>query len=698
MTGVPNSRRPLESLPAAVAVAGTALVLVAFVSMAARGRPVEAIFGHWMIHNGPTGVISLWLGYLVTRREPNHRAGWLLVAIGALSAVHVGLVALVDHRMIAAGVAHSGQRFEAVVPSSMPLDVMIPMWFSAWLWIPVLVMAVTVFLLVFPDGELPRGRRRYGFHLSIAAATTLSLAYMVETWPWADDPIIMSDSIGRNRLAASLLMVGGTLLVMAVVLSISTLVGRWRNADLEQRRRMRPVVFTAIAFAVLGVTLYPWQWVWIPTALVLIWTLLGSYAFAIARYRLHDLDIFVSRAAVAAVLAVTLTATYLAIVVGVGQLAGRGRENTLLPLVAAAVVAVAFDPLRRRVRRLVDRLLYGHDHDAYEVLHGIADRLRSASSAEDVLTDIAQLLVRGTGAEQIEIVTTVRGTDRVLATDGQSDRPDALWAVPVVHEHDHLGHVRVFARSTADLAPGASSLVEDAAATLGVVLRNAQLTVDLEEQVRALRRSSERLLHAHDEARRSLERDIHDGAQARLIALKIRLGMAGRQAAATGDRELTAMLDGTCAEIDRAIHTLRSLGHGLRPSALEGAGMAAAIRSEARGLPMDVIVEAPAVGRYDPAVESAVFFSCLEAIQNSAKHGRADQVHVQLSNGSDGLTFSVTDDGTGFDPEHTPDGNGLTNVRDRVTSLGGDVRIEAAAGRGTTVTGHVPVQPLVSER
>jgi two-component system, NarL family, sensor kinase len=697
MTGVPTSRRSQEHLPSAVAVVGTALVLVAFVSMTARGRPVEAIFGHWMIHNGPTGVISLWLGYLVTRREPHHRAGWLLVAIGALSAVHVGLVALVDHQMIAAGVGHSGQRFEAVAPSSLPLDVMIPMWFSAWLWIPVLVMAFTVFLLVFPDGELPRDRRRLGFPLSIAATTALSIAYMVETWPWASDPIIMGDSIGRNRLVISLLMVGGSLLIVAVVLSISTLAERWRNADPEQRRRMRPVVFTAIAFAVLGVALFPWQWLWTPVALILIWTLLGSYAFAIARYRLHDLDIFVSRAAVAAVLAVTLTATYLAIVVGVGQLAGRGRDNSLLPLVAAGVVAVAFDPLRRSVRRLVDRLIYGHDRDAYEVLHGIADRLRS-SSDDGVLTDIAQLLVRGTGAEQIEIATTVRGTDRILATDGHTDRPDALWAVPVVHEHDHLGHVRVFARSTADLAPGASSLVEDAAATLGVVLRNAQLTVDLQEQVRALRRSSERLVHAHDEARRSLERDIHDGAQARLIALKIRLGMAERKAASTGDGELTALLGGTCAEIDGAIHTLRSLGHGLRPSALGGAGLAAAIRCEARGLPMDVIVDAPDVGRYDPAVESAVFFSCLEAIQNSAKHGRADQVRVQLSSRSGGLTFSITDDGTGFDPERTTDGTGFTNVRDRVTSLGGEVRIEAATGCGTTVTGHVPIQPLVSER
>ncbi len=697
MTGTQASRRPTLLVPWVTAVVGTVVVLAAFVWMAARGRPLEAIYGHWMIHNGPTGVVALWLGYMVTRREPGQRAGWLLIAIGGLSAGHVGLITLVDHRMLAAGVAHDGQRFGAFVPAAVPLDAMVPMWFSSWLWIPILVLVTSVFLLIFPDGELPAGRRRYGLHLSIAAATLLSLAYMVEAWPWANRPIVVGDSV-MSRYALGLLMIGGILLAAAIVLSISTVMGRWRSADVERRRRMRPVVFTAIAFAVLHVALFPWQWVWIPTSLVVTWALLGSYAFAIARYRLHDLDIFISRAAVAALLAVTLTATYLAIVVGVGQLAGRGRDNTLLPLVAAGVVAVAFDPLRRSVRRLVDRMLYGHDYDAYQVLHGIADRLRSSSSSDDVLAQVAELLVRGTGAGRIEIVTTVRGTDRVLAATGQTDRIVALAEVPVAHESATLGHVRVFARSAHHLAPGASSLVEDAAATLGVVLRNAQLTVDLEEQVRALQRSSERLVHAHDEARRSLERDIHDGAQACLIALKIRLRIAERRAAVTGDAELTALLDGTCADIDGAIHTLRTLGHGLRPSALAGAGLAAAIRSEARGMPMDIIVEASEVGRYDPTVESAVFFSCLEAIQNSAKHGRADQVHVRLANGSGGLRFSVTDNGVGFDPERTPEGTGLANVRDRLTLLGGEVTVEAMCGRGTTVSGLVPIQPLVSER
>ena len=697
MTDGTVSRRSPQLLPPVLAVIGTVLVIGAFVSMAARGRPLEAMYGHWMIHNGPTGVLALWLGHLVLRRDRSHRGGWLLVAIGVLSCVHVAVIALADARFIAAGVAHSGQRFEAVAPAVLPLDAMIPWWISAWLWVPIPVMATTVFMLIFPDGRLPAGVRRYGFHLAIAAAALISAAYMLETAPWSEIPIVMGDSIGATPLVSTLLLTGGAMLAIAVVLSISTLVARWRAADADQRHRMRPVVISATAFAVIGVGLFPLQWLWIPTALLAIWTLLGSYAFAIARYRLHDLDIVVSRAVVAALLAMTLTAVYLAIVVGVGGLIGRGRDATVLPLVAAGVVAVAFDPVRRRVQRLVDRLLYGHDRDAYEVLHGIADQLRSTAASDDVLVEVVGLLMRGTGAEQVDIVATGRHTDTVVSTTGRSDRESALWAVPIVHDGATLGRIRVFARSSADLAPGSAALVDDVAATIGVVLRNAQLTNDLREQVSALRLVGERLVHAQDEARRELERDLHDGAQAQLIALKIQLGMAERRAASV-DQELAALIGSMSTEVDRAVRSLRELSHGLRPAVLEGGGIAAAIRSEARNLSMEVRVDDTTTHRYDPAVEAAVFFSCLEAIQNSAKHGGSAHVRVRLSNGHGGLEFSVSDDGTGFETDRAFEGAGLTNLEDRVTSLGGEFRVDSIVGIGTTVKGRIPVQPLVSER
>lgn len=698
MTDDTTARPPAHRILFGLAVVGTALVVAAFASMIARGRPLEAIYGHWMIHNGPMAVISLWLGLLVIRRVPGHRGGWLLVAIGAMSAVHVALIAFTDARLMAAGVAHEGLRFDAFVPAQLPLDASIAAWTTSWLWLPIVVLLITAFPLLFPDGELPADRRRYALHIAAASVVLLAVANSSLTWPGGRRLIVMSEMDGAPPATIALLVSGGVLLAVAVGLSLSALIGRWRRAEGEDRHRMRPVVVTASALAVIAVGLWPWQAVWIPAVLAALFVFIGAYAFAIARYRLHDLELVVSRAVVAAILAVTFTAVYLAIVVGIGHLIGRGRDSELLPLVAVGVIAVAFDPVRRRVRRWVDRLLYGHDRDAYQVLSEMADRLRSASSSDDVLQEVTELLLHGTGAERIEIVATVRGGERVVATDGPADRERAVWAVPVAHEGETLGRIRVFARSATDLAPGAASLVNDVAATIGVVLRNVRLTADLQEQVRALRRAGERLVHAQDEARRELERDIHDGAQARLIALKIRLGIAERRAAGREDAELAALIRSMGDDVDEAVRSLRDLGHGLRPSVLEGAGIAAALRSEARTLTLELEVDDDTVHRYEPAVEAAVYFSCLEAIQNAAKHGHASRVHVELRNGDGELDFRVSDDGVGFDPGSTADGTGLTNMADRLTSLGGEVDIDSSVGVGTTVFGRVPVQPLVSDR
>jgi two-component system, NarL family, sensor kinase len=689
--------RPLRIVPA-LAVVSTVLIVAGVGSMVVRGRPLEAIYGHWMIHNGPAAVLCLWLGYLVLQRVPGHGGGRLLLALGAVAAAHVAVIALADARMMAAGVAHEHNRFEAVAPAELPLDASVPMWVSSWLWLPIVVMFIVVFPLLFPDGDPPGDRRRYALHLAAAAVVTLAVATSLLTWPGGERPMVMSTMDGAPSLSWALFALGGLLLAVAVVLAISTLIGRWRRAAGEERRRMRPVVITASALPIVAVGLWPGQAVWIPAVLLALYALLGTYALVIARYRLHDVELVVSRAVVAAVLAVTFTTTYLAIVVGIGHVVGRGRDNEVLPLVAVGIVAVAFEPVRRRVRRWVDRLIYGHDRDAYEVLSGIAEQLRSTPSTDGVLGEVAELLRRGTGAERIAIVATVRGAERVVAADGRSEREQAVWAIPADHEGEALGRIRVFARSSADLAPSAAPLLEDAAATIGVVLRNAQLTADLQEQVRALQRAGERLVVAHDEARRELERDIHDGAQARLIALKIRLGIAERRAAGREDPELAALIGSMSEEVDEAVRSLRELGRGLRPSVLEGAGVAAALRSEARHLALDVRVDDHAVHRHDPAVEAAVYFACLEAIQNAAKHGRASTVHVELSNGDGVLEFRVTDDGVGFDAAGTAGGSGLTNLRDRLTSLGGDASVQSSVGAGTTVAGRIPVQPLVSER
>jgi two-component system, NarL family, sensor kinase len=680
-----------------LAVAGTTVVALACLSLVARGRPVGVFYDLWVFHNAPVAIIGWWLGSAIIRRRPGHLAGIFFVWAGIGATLHVATITIADARLAAAGVTGggTGPRF---VPADLPLDATIPVWISSWVWLPVAISAGTLLLLVFPDGALPGRRWRAVVPMTGAAMALLLAAYMVHTWPWGTRVVQFGGQPEEDSLAAGLMVAGAVVLVPAVAASIAVVLMRWRRADRELQRQMRPVMISATVFAVAHVVLFPWQWLWVPVSVLTIWSFLASYGIAIARYRIHDLEVVVSRAAVAAVLAFLFTAAYLALVVGVGQLIGRGGESLAVPLLAAGMLAVAFEPVRRRVRRAVDRLLYGREADPQQLLSDLAARLRAASSTDEVLSEVAELVSDGCGAERVEIAIAFHGDDRVVASHGTTTRSAPIVAVPVVHGDERLGSIRVYARGLADLTPEAVELTEDLAPTLGVVLRNARLTAELTAQVAELRRSRERLVHAQDEARRELERDIHDGAQAHLIALRIRLGLAAKTASADRTAELGPMLSELGAEVDRAVDALRAVSRGLHPPVLEGAGIAAALRSRVHHLPVEVRVLEGSTTRHIPAVESAVYFSCLEAIQNATKHGEATCVTVELTENDGTLHFAVIDDGAGFDPDLVVRGSELTNLEDRIASLGGTIRIDAGPGRGTRVVGEVPAQPVVSAR
>jgi two-component system, NarL family, sensor kinase len=427
----------------------------------------------------------------------------------------------------------------------------------------------------------------------------------------------------------------------------------------------------------------------------------ASYVVAVLRFRLHDLDVVVNRAVVASVLAAMITGLYLVVVVGVGSLIGRQVETPLLPLLAVALTAVLFEPARRRVRRIVDRLLYGRDADAYEVLAELAAQLRDARSVEQVAAQVASLLVRGSGAAAARIQLLGPDGPEELALAGDGGLPVVL-EVPVRHDGELLGEVSLHARVGSGLAPDAESLVTDVTGMLGAVLRNALLTAQLKEQVVALRRSRQRLVEAHDTARRGLERDLHDGAQARLVALRMGVALVGAELAGAEDSELgqrfQARFEQLGAEVDEAIRELRVLTHGLRPPVLESDGVLVALRAATRGLPVVVEVAGADIGRLPPAVESAVYFACLEAVKNATSHASAGRIEVTLRRSGEELRFAVEDDGAGFDPTRAAGGRGLINLVDRIAGLGGTLTVLSAPGSGTRVDGVVPVQLLDSAR
>jgi two-component system, NarL family, sensor kinase len=578
----------------------------------------------------------------------------------------------------------------------------VPFWFSAWLWLLPAGCAGTLLLLLFPDGRLPSPRWRPLVAIIATGIGLLMAAYMISAWPGSDRLIEIRQpptAMAHTRLLAS---TGGGLLLLATVASVVSLRLRWRRSSPDERRQLRAVAIVGTAMAFGLAALWPWQAIWVPASMVLVFAFLATYTVAVLRFRLHDLDVAINRTVVASVLAAMVTALYLGVVVGIGSLVGRSSQRPLLPLVAVGLVAVLFEPARRRVRRLVDRWLYGRDADAYEVLSELATQLRDAGASDTVPDRVADLLVRGTGASGARITMTADGAPLALAEAGSIDAAPPVLTAPILHDGEVLGEVTLHARAGSDLAPDASVLVDDVAGTLGAVLRNAVLTAELTAQVDELRRSRARLLTAHDEARRELERDLHDGAQARLVALRLQLGLAATRAAALPDTEesasLRALLERLGDDTDVAIRSLRDLSRGLHPPVLETAGVAAALRAGVRGLPVEVTIEPADLGRAPRAVETAVYFCCLEAVKNAASHADARRIHVTLERREGWLAFTIEDDGRGFDPTSVTNGRGLTNLEDRIRGLHGRVEVDTGPGRGTRVRGELPVQPLVSDR
>jgi signal transduction histidine kinase len=230
----------------------------------------------------------------------------------------------------------------------------------------------------------------------------------------------------------------------------------------------------------------------------------------------------------------------------------------------------------------------------------------------------------------------------------------------------------------------------------GLVLRGAQLRAELELRLTALstraeelRVSRERLVDAHDAERRRLERDIHDGAQQHLVALAVNLRLAGTLAGHAPARA-DALLAGQEQAGTEAIATLVRLARGIFPPRLEASGVAEALRPAVAAMGASVELVATGVGRYPPAIEATAYFGCLEALQNAAKHAHASSVRVALVGTAEGLEISIEDDGRGFDPSTGRAGAGLTNIRERVESVGGRLTVSSVSGLGTRIHAVLP--------
>jgi signal transduction histidine kinase len=281
------------------------------------------------------------------------------------------------------------------------------------------------------------------------------------------------------------------------------------------------------------------------------------------------------------------------------------------------------------------------------------------------------------------------------------DPAAAIRVAPLTHQGALLGLIVVERRrQAASLAAETDETLEELTREVGVALQNARLDSALEATLDQLRQhaaelqaSRARIVETADAERLRIERNLHDGAQQHLVALAVKAGLAQQLLVRDPDRARAFLAEFT-ADVHRALEELRSLAHGIYPPLLSSKGLAEALGAACRRSAIPARLEAGGIRRYPPALEAAIYFTCLEALQNAAKHaGEGATACVRLLEEEETLAFEVADDGAGFDPSGEAEGAGLTNIRDRIGAIGGSVRVESGPGQGTRLKGAVPFAP-----
>jgi signal transduction histidine kinase len=631
------------------------------------------------------GLPFLVVGLMIIARRPGNRIGVLLLSVGLAGGVSGVATQYAIHALLAD-------------PGSLPVGA-----WAAWLRTATdaLVIPVFVFLpLWFPDGRPPSPRWRL---VGWLGAITMALLVLESFVPGPLEGFGVENPAGIAGFGAFADTAGFPLL-FATVGSIASVIVRFRRSRGDERQQLKWFTFAAaVAFVYFwvgdaifgGAGQNVLRQVFLSLAVAAVPVATG---IAVLRYRLYDIDIVIRKTVVVGVMAAFISAVYVGSVVGVGALVGSGG-NAVLSAVAAAIVALAFQPVRLRARRLAGRLVYGPRATPYEILSEFSERMGETYASEEILPRMARMLAEGTGASRADVWLRSESELRRAASypvDGPSataaiaggELPafeGASFAVAVRHQGELLGALVVAKPPSDPITPAEEALVADVAGQAGLVLRNAALVDDL-------RRSRQRIVAAQDEERRRLERNLHDGAQQQLVALAVKLRLVESMIPKDPETAIQMTRDVSSSTVD-ALETLRDLARGIYPPLLADRGLPAALEPQARRAAVPVTIEADGIGRYPQEVEAAVYFSCLEALQNVAKYADASSATVRLSS-QDGLVFEVHDDGRGFDASTASLGTGLQGIADRMAAIGGTLDVRSSPGRGTTITGRIPVEPL----
>ena len=672
------------------------LVPAATAAVAAAGLRVSGLGALDAI--GFALVIAWAIAAAVLARAADRTAYWL-IALGALA----GAVALTAARI-------PEQQHAARVLATLAGPLVIAISFH--------------FLIALPDGRLggPGWRLVAALGYATAVGTGIGLAVAGEPFP---------------------LMAGGLIWLLAVLTALPVTRLRYLKAAGRDKERMQwlgtgmlVAATVALISAVLNL-LVGWPEsagavAASASAVVPLAVILGEWP-PLARHGGSALVHALSAAGSAAVVATV----YLVIVLGLGEAPGDSADRRLLgfSIVAAALAVIGYLPVRGRLAAFATRFVYGTREAPGESLRTFGSRMTRAVSMDELLLQLAESLRKTMRLDCAEIYTgagdvlertvsvpdaggkSIVLTDRERPVVARAGVSGSAWAsvwlpalldgreqaqlrvAPISHAGELLGLIVIERGARADTFTDEDDRVlTELARQAGLAFHNSQLdsalqtTLDaLRKQADELRESRARVVASGDAERRRVERDLHDGAQQHLVALAINLRLA-RDIVAEDPDGAGEMLGQLADDVQLTIKELRELAHGIYPPLLADNGLGDALAAAASRNPLKVVVTvADDIGRYPAEVEAAIYFSCLEALQNAAKHAQDATVNLKLWTDSGGLLFSVTDDGPGFDPAVARRGHGFVNMADRLGAIGGTVRWDSKPGRGAAVSGSVPL-------
>jgi signal transduction histidine kinase len=631
-----------------------------------------------------TALVFVAVGALTAARRPANLVGWMLIAIGACWQ----LDHLAGSARIYLGFVRLDRRGGALAA-----------WLFDVLWI-VPVCGLPLLVLLIPTGRLPSRRWLPAAAAAGGAAVLLTISVGLRPGPLTSTPSVASPFgvAAIERFVPVLDGLATALLVAATVAALVSLVVRYRRGGYVTRLQLKWVI---LGFALVVVALVAANVLeslgadartlalvrTLPLVLVPV-----ACGIAILRHRLFDIDLVISKLSVYGALAAGIVVLYVAVVVGVGRLVGAGDEpNVALAVSATALAALAFDPARRGLQQMTNRAVYGNRATPYETLAAMSRKVGSWHEPTELLDRMARAIADATGGRGEVWVAGATGLTRVAAWPeaihecprpiaGPERDADHEMVFPVHHAGLELGALTVSKPKGEHLSASEHRLLVDLAGSAAFVLENARLV----DEVRA---SRQRLVATQDTERRRVERDLHDGAQQRLLELALTLRRAERE---IGEGPAVDTIAAALCQLHLALAELRDLARGIHPAILTEQGLTAALQSLTARSPVAVELDLTIDGRFSAPLESTVYFLVSEALTNVTKHaGEPVRVGVTAHRCDDDETFriEVRDDGPGGADRH---GTGLQGLADRVAALDGRFEVDSPVGGGTRISAVLP--------